>query len=206
MVTLRPARSSDLDALYAISLATGAAGGDAAGLYEDGALLGHIYSAPYAQLEPGLALVLEDAEGVAAFAVGTLDTAAWEARLERDWWPALRRQQPDPAGAAGDLTADQRRWAMIHHPERTPVAVARDYPAHMHLNLLPRLQRQGLGSKLAEAWLARAFAHGARAIHVGVNHLNDRALRFWARTDFRPLDTENGSRTVWMGRALPSAD
>ena len=113
MPRLRLAQASDLDAFYSISLATGLAGNDAAHLYEDGMLVGHIYSAPYAQY-------------------------------------------PDPGGASSDWTADQKRWAIIHHPERTPTNIAQEYPAHVHLNMLPRRQNQGLGAMLFEAWLELA--------------------------------------------------
>jgi GNAT superfamily N-acetyltransferase len=201
MPGLRFARASDLDAIYAISLATGLAGSDATHLYEDGKLMGHIYSAPYACLEPDLALVVEDDIGVAGFVLGTMDTERWEARLEREWWPALRRQYPDPAGASSDWTADQKRCAIIHHPERTPANIAREYPAHMHLNLLPRGQNQGLGAMLFEAWLELARGRGTAAVHVAVNRANVRALRFWAQRGFRPLTADGGAaRTAWMGR------
>ncbi len=102
MLAIRTFRSADLDALYAISLATGDEGGDASHLYRDSKLIGHIYSAPYALLEPRLALVVEDDEGVAGFAVGTLDSGKWQERLEAEWWPKLRRQYADPAASAGD--------------------------------------------------------------------------------------------------------
>jgi hypothetical protein len=74
MIKLRPFRSADLNALYAISLATGHKGGDASHLYEDAELMGHIYSAPYALIEPDLVLVVEDGDVVAGFAVGAIDT------------------------------------------------------------------------------------------------------------------------------------
>jgi hypothetical protein len=85
MLTVRPFHADDLDDLYAISLATGEAGGDGSHLYVYPKLIGHIYSAPYARLEPQLALVVEDEQGVAGFAMGTADTSAWEKRLEREW-------------------------------------------------------------------------------------------------------------------------
>ena len=50
MIQLRQFRSGGLNALYAISLATGHEGGDASHLYEDAKLMGHVYSAPYALL------------------------------------------------------------------------------------------------------------------------------------------------------------
>lgn len=202
MSGIRSARPSDLDDLYAISLATGAAGGDAAHLYEDGSLLGHIYSAPYLSLEPSLALVLEDDDGVAGFAVGAPDTVTWEQRLEQEWWPNLRRRYPDPLGLSAGWTPDQRRCAMIHHPEQTPGDVVGAYPAHMHLNLLPRAQGRGLGSRLLQTWLGLADEQGVQAVHVGVNRQNAPALRFWERRGFEPLESGGGApRTAWMGRS-----
>jgi GNAT superfamily N-acetyltransferase len=201
MPRLRLAQVTDLNAFYEISLATGLAGGDAAHLYADGKLIGHIYSAPYACLEPDLALVVEDEVGVAGFAVGTTDTENWEMRLERDWWPSLRAQHPDPGGASTDWTADEKRWAMIHHPERTPTNIAREYPAHVHLNLLPRMQHQGLGAMIFKTWLGLARERGATAVHVGVHRANLPALRFWARCGFQPVTSDRGAaRTAWMAR------
>jgi GNAT superfamily N-acetyltransferase len=201
MPSFRLVGPSDVDALYAVSLATGFAGANAAHLYADGKLLGHIYSVPYAFLEPDLALVVEDDAGVGGFAVGSLDTERWEARLESEWWPNLRMQYPDPGGRPSDWTADQRRCAMIHHPKLTPTNITSKYPAHMHLNLLPRLQHQGLGAKLSHAWLERARDGGAQAVHVGVNRENLRALGFWERRGFHSLTAVGGeTRTAWMGR------
>lgn len=204
MMTLRPFEARDLDSLYAISLATGLAGADASQLYDDPKMMGHIYAAPYTLLDPGLALVAEDQAGVAGFAVGTADTAAWEEELERAWWPALRQRYPDPAGTqSASWTPDQRRAFMIHHPTRTPPSVAARYPAHLHMNLLPRLQRRGAGSALFGAWREVAESRGAKPLHVAVNRANAGAIRFWQKQGFTELafDDLPAGRTVWMGRA-----
>lgn len=196
MVTLRLFQPDDLSDLYAISLATGHAGGDASRLYRDPELIGHIYSAPYARLAPHLALVAIDEQGPAGFAVGTLDTQAWEDTLERLWWPALRERYPIPKAPDGDETPDQRRIAMIHRPEPVPPSIAEAYPAHLHLNLLPRVQGRGLGSALLRAWLDLA---GPPAVHVGVNTGNSAAVGFWRARDFHGLEGPAG-RTIWLGR------
>ncbi len=195
-------KRQNLEACYAISLATGHAGGDASHLYRDPKMMGHIYIAPYAVLEPGLTFVVEDRDGVAGFVAGAVDTAAWEARLERDWWPSLRQHYADPVGVPPDeQTADQRRASMIHHPAATPAGIVTLYPAHLHMNLLPRLQRRGVGSLLLEpGWLPPG--HAARGqFHVGVNRMNTGAMRFWTRQGFAPLvlDGVPESRTCWMG-------
>jgi GNAT superfamily N-acetyltransferase len=197
VTTLRPFGPADLEACYAISLATGFEGGDASHLYRDPKLMGHIYLAPYALLEPTLALVAEDADGVAGFAVGTADTVAWEERLEREWWPSLRERYADTADVPPEeRTPDQRRAFMIHHPARTPAEVVGKFPAHLHMNLLPRVQRRGVGSALLDAWLEKA---GASDLHVGVNRANAGGVRFWAARGFEGLPVPG--RTLWMGRA-----
>jgi GNAT superfamily N-acetyltransferase len=195
---LRLFRAADFEACYAISLATGFEGDDAAYLYRDPKLMGHIYLAPYALLEPALAFVVEDRDGVAGFAVGTTHTVAWEDRLARDWWPSLRRQYADPANVPAEArTPDQRRAFMIHHPSRTPVAVTGAHPAHPHMDLLPRLQGRGVGSRLLGLWLEKAAnVH----IHVGVNRANRGGARFWLARGFRELPVPS-ERTLWMGRA-----
>jgi GNAT superfamily N-acetyltransferase len=205
MVNLRAFREGDLDALYAISLATGLAGGDASHLHGDGRLIGHIYSAPYALLRPGIVLVAEDAQGVAGYVAGVTDTAAWEERLEEAWWPRLRQAYPDPTGLAREtLTADQRRAYGIHHPVRTPAAITGPYPGHIHMNLLPRQQGRGVGRRLLRVWLEAALPDGRGAFHVGVNGGNSGGLAFWTAQGFSRLDLpglETG-RTVVMGRKL----
>jgi ribosomal protein S18 acetylase RimI-like enzyme len=202
MFEIRPFRPSDLEALYAIALATGDVGEDASHLHEDGRLIGLIYAAPYASLEPQLVLVIEDHEGVAGYAVGTLDTTRWQLRLEAEWWPRLRRDYADPSAIpSSEWSADQRRAFSIHHPERPPQRVVEAYPAHLHLNLSARLQGRGAGTLLFSEWIARASQQGAKATHVGVNPANARAVRFWSKQGFEPLQFQHGSsRTVWMGR------
>ena len=202
-VEIRGFDAKDLDACYAVSLATGLAGGDASHLYRDPRMMGHIYVAAYALLEPALTFVVEDRIGVAGFVAGTDATSDWEERLERDWWPSLREQYADPADMPpASRTPDQRRAFMIHHPSRTPPAVAAKYPAHLHLNLLPRLQRRGVGSKLLGTWLDAARSRGARAFHVGVNRANTGAVHIWRTWGFEPLALDGlpESRTLYMGR------
>jgi ribosomal protein S18 acetylase RimI-like enzyme len=203
MLNVRPLQPCDIDALYAISLATGLAGGDASSLYRDRKLMGHIYSAPYARLQPDLCMVAEDEAGVAGFAVGTADTRTWERRLEREWWPRLRRQYPAPDETQmAEWSHDQRRIFSIHHPKPIPAAIVRSYPSHLHINLLPRLQGRGTGSRLFAAWLAMAAAHGVGPLHVGVNRQNTRAIGFWHRVGFGELDIPEAraGRTIWLGR------
>ncbi|MBO9098138.1 MULTISPECIES: GNAT family N-acetyltransferase [unclassified Rhizobium] len=205
MVTLRSFRPSDIDSLYAISLATGHAGGDAWHLYIDGRLMGHIYVGPYAKFSPETMLVAEDEEGVGGYILGVFDTAAFEDRLEEDWWPGLRAIYPEPSGPSSQWNADERRCFMIHHLRHTPESLIQPYPAHVHMNLLPRLQQQGIGTALLDRWITMARQAGVSGIHLGTNTANHGASRFWPKRGFAQLSppvAPLSETTVWFGRRL----
>jgi len=197
MVTLRPVLPADIDALYEICLLTGDAGADASALYTNPRLLGQIYAAPYAALEPAHTLVAEDAEGVAGYLVGTHDTAAFAARLERDWWPGLRQRYADTEGMSA---ADRDCIAAIMRPEPPPADLAAPYPAHIHMNLLPRLRGQGIGTALLRQWLDEARRAGVPGVHLGASTRNTGGVAFWTRSGFIPQ--RNIGTATWFGMAL----
>lgn len=197
MLTLRPYIPSDLDALYRICLETGDAGADASAQHNDPHLVGHIYAAPYGVLEPANVFVAEDDAGVSGYIVGTFDTRAFDDRLEREWWPALRTRY----GAAKDLTeADRQRVEAIMTPGHPPADLVDDFPAHIHMNLLPRLRGQRVGTGLLDLWIEQARAAGVSGIHLGASATNTGGIAFWTRSGFKPLIEAPG--VVWFGMSL----
>jgi GNAT superfamily N-acetyltransferase len=149
--------------------------------------------------------VAEDGQGVAGYIVGVTDTRAFEARLERNWWPDLRRRYADPTGEPETWTADQRRAWLIHHPWPAPDYVVAHFPGHLHMNLLPRLQGQGVGTALLERWLAQVAPPGLDGLHVGVSRDNLDGLAFWRARGFEPIARPPGVRAGgahWLGRRL----
>jgi GNAT superfamily N-acetyltransferase len=195
MPEIRAYRPSDLGALYDICLKTGNSGQDASELYQDHKLVGHVYAGPYGVLRPQSALVVEDELGVGGYILGAADTPAFEAELEHRWWPALRAYYSDnPVGLSyRDLTLDQRMVRHIHHPQTTPANITDAYPAHLHIDLLPRLQGRGLGKALIDRWRLLMRGFGARGVHLGVGAANARAVRFYRAYGFHELDVGPGA-------------
>jgi ribosomal protein S18 acetylase RimI-like enzyme len=187
-VIIRGYRPGDLPDLYRICLQTGDDGRDATALYRDPDLLGHVFAGPYGRLEPSLAFVAEDQSGVAGYCLGALDTVVYEQRLEQDWWPELRRRyrEPDPA-ARERWTPDEEIAYHIHHPWRTDDELAADFPSHLHIDLLPRLQGGGHGRRLIEGLLAALRERGSRGVHFHVTATNQRALGFYRHLGFTEL-------------------
>jgi ribosomal protein S18 acetylase RimI-like enzyme len=190
--SIRPYRDSDLDELYRICLQTGDGGEDATSRFADPQILGHVFAAPYGLFEPSLAFVAEDEAGVGGYIVGALDSRAFEQRLEADWWPALRDRYPAPPPELppDQWTPDQRAADLIHVPPTVPAELAQDYPSHLHINLVPRLQGQGLGRALMNTLTRALRERGSVGVHFFVRPANQRAIGFYRHLGFSVISAE----------------
>ena len=200
---IRPARPEDRDALYRICLATGAAGADATGDYDDPDLLGHVYVGPYLALAAEHAWVVStpDAPDVpAGYVLGAADSREFARACEQRWWPALRARYPRRADRR---PSDQQLVALIHSPVPPPADLLADYPAHLHIDLLPVLQGRGVADALLRRLFESLREAGARGVHLGVDPANPRALAFYRRMGMRVLREEPG--VILMGCSLGDA-
>ena len=196
-VEIRPFHPSDVPALYRICLLTGAAGRDATALYRDPDLLGHLYAGPYPLADPGLTFVVVDEVGPAGYIVATADTARFEQWLDRSWWPTLRARYP-MAPDPHDGTEDHLLVARIHDGAAADDALTDRFPAHLHIDLLPRAQGQGLGRRLIETLSAALRERGVPGVHLGVSDRNEGAIAFYARVGFVEAARHEWGRTLTL--------
>jgi ribosomal protein S18 acetylase RimI-like enzyme len=196
---IRQAVSDDRDTLYDICVRTADSGGDARPLYRNHELLGALWVGPYLALSPELAFVAEDDVGVVGYVVGAEDTWEFEEACERDWWPALRARYPDPSADA-ELTADEALMRRIHHPQPTPAAVVEQFPAHLHIDILPRGQGHGVGRRLIATLFEALRGRGVTGVHLGVGPTNTRAIGFYRHLGFRAAEpARDASAGGWLG-------
>ena len=199
--SIRGYRPADLAAIYEICLLVGDNGKDATPLYRERRILGDLYAGAYGLLSPELAFVAEDQEGICGFTLGILDTAAFEMRLEREWWPALRQRYRDPGDIpAGKRNPDERAASLIHHPPRAPSDLLAAYPSHLHIDVLPRQQGQGLGGRLMQSLLDALRHAGSTGVHLVVSAGNPRAIGFYHHQGFRLLS--GGQTSLTLGKRL----
>lgn len=195
---IRGFEAGDTASLYDICLRTGDSGSDASGLYRDPELVGHVYVGPYLRLAPSLAFVGVDSLGVAGYVLGVADTVAFDAEAERLWWPALRVRYPLSAFPAA--SPDGRLVRLIHSPPVASPDVVERYPAHLHIDLLPRVQGRGNGRRLLETLLSALADAGVPGVHLGVGTANQRAIAFYGRMGFSAVHTYTDS--LIMARTL----
>ena len=190
---IRPYQPGDLEDLYRICLQTADNGQDGTSLFREPRLPGHVYAAPYAIFEPSLAFVAQDAGGVGGYIVAALDSQAFEQRLERGWWPALRASHPEPSQDLAEGLSPQEQTALrwIHHPLGTPDELARGFPSHLHINLVPRLQGHGTGRRLIGTVISHLRDQGSAGLHLLVGHSNQRAAGFYRHVGFAELPADD---------------
>lgn len=196
-VRMRPATVHDLPGVYRVCLQTGLSGGDASDAHADPDLLGQVYAGPYVLFPDAVALVLVDVHGVCGYCVGVPDTLAFEQWCEHEWWPPLRAQHPLDARSVGATPSDSDEGLIrrFHDPVRTDAALAAAYPAHLHIDLLPRLQGLGWGRALMHRMLERLALAGAGGVHLGVAEKNTGAHVFYERIGFVEIEHDDLSRT-----------
>ncbi|MEO1058220.1 MAG: GNAT family N-acetyltransferase [Actinomycetota bacterium] len=190
---IRRYQPADRDALYDICLRTGDSGNDATGQYESPTLLGDIYVGPYVEFEPELARVLARNDTPVGYVIGTTDSTRFFDRCAREWIdPMLERQpeltRPPLARRADDLRPPQHAELLI------------DYPAHLHIDLLPDAQGGGWGRRLITAWLAEVWRRQIAGVHLGVGRNNVRAIGFYGHVGFVELQRDDLAVTFGMRR------
>ena len=183
---VRLATPDDADALAAVCLLTARSGEDATGLLSDDSLWADLYALPYLALEPDLTFVVQDAEGVAGYVLGTSDSSAFADAFRRRWLPVAGPRHPQ---GPRDLPLEARLVSDLHQPERDLPAEVAQYPAHLHIDLLPRAQGRGLGRALMTTFFRAVRAAGAPGVHLQISPDNHRAHAFYSHlgmTEVRP--------------------
>lgn len=204
MPRIRKFSPDDEPAVVMICTMTADAGRDATGLLHDDALWADLFALPYVRRHPDLTWIIEDDAGrVAGYLTATDDTDAFDAWFRDEWWP--------PRSARYARAGSRQRELLEYADERAPgnELHAREYPAHLHIDLLPSAQGGGYGRRLVSTVLDDLRHRGVQGLHVGVDPQNAGAAAFYERLGFERLPSPEDSVTLGIrltpdGRHTPS--
>jgi len=188
---MRPGTLHDLPGAYRVCRLTGAAGADASDRHADPDLLGHVWAGPYLVFPDAVTRVIRDEQGVAGYCLAVPDTVAFERWVDDVWLPPLRERHPAGSGATA---ADAALVERLHHPTTTDAGLLAAHPAHLHVDLLPRLQGEGWGRRVVADVLEELGRAGVPGVHLGVDLDNVGAQAFYERIGFTELPGPPGAR------------
>jgi len=201
---IRPYRSDDAERVRSICHRTGFMGEPVDWLWRDRDSFTAFFCDWWITNRPGSVLVAELDGRAAGYLLGCEDSreVSHEARtfvrqfLGRGCWG-----RPGTAGVMwrmlGDGLVDGLRGQL---PDRV---WDERWPAHLHVNLLPELRRQGAGRRLVTEWLESLRARGVPGCHLQTTAENSRAVSFFETMGFEkhgPPTLEPGFRTREGGR------
>ncbi len=194
-MSIRAAVEADRDRIARICLLTGRRGGDATGVFGDDTALADVYATPYLEGPGGFCLVWDVDGEPHGYVLGTSDTVAFQRWFVEDWWT---RVGPRHLGRSAD---DVGLHDAAADPARMLGPAVDEYPAHLHIDLLPDQQGQGAGRRLIEAACAHLSDAGVAGVHLVAERANEGAQAFYPRVGFEAVAEDDGS--VTWARRLP---
>ena len=195
---IRQAKFSDMDDLYDICIRTGNYGEDARNLYNNHVALGIYYVGPYVAFEQDLAFVLEDKLGICGYVLGTKDTKIFFKKMTEEWLPKYQTLFPMPEGDPEIWNMDQKIIALIHNPRVSIPDSLNNFPAHLHIDLLPRARKKGNGRRMIETLHEKLQILGIKGVFldVGINNLN--AQSFYEKIGYKKLQVTPSKDGLFM--------
>lgn len=180
----------DFDDVSDICVRTGYAGTDATGRHPNDDLIPDIFARPYVLLEPRWAWVVDDGSRAIGYIIATPDTRRFVELYREHWLPgfAAKYQHVDPPASPDENMRHLGFW-----PERMLVPEVDDYPAHLHIDLLPEAQGAGLGRALVETLADALREAGIPGLHLSMDPTNTGARAFYDRLGFTELPSSTAS-------------
>ena len=184
---IRPLRRSDRGAVRDICVATAWLGGPGTGHIPDDWIWAEFWTRYFTDREPQSSWALCAGDGrVVGYLMGTSDVRQFE-RYVPFLIPgivlrAIRRRllrRPETRAAVAAMLKSIAGGEMS-----IPPALARDYPATMHINLLTEGRGRGCGARLYELFAAQMRSLGVTGIHAQTLNVNKPISRFCENAGF----------------------
>ncbi|MFZ1381366.1 MAG: GNAT family N-acetyltransferase [Scrofimicrobium sp.] len=194
----------DREAVGRICVLTGDIGNDATGQFVTDELLPYVYAYPYVEYAPDLAFVIEAEDGeVVGYIIGVSDVLQMADWAAGEWAEEYDRALPvDDSWTAKDVELKTRGA----DPSSRVHQFTDEYPAELHIDMLPAAQGGGMGRKLVTT-LARALAdRGVDGLALGVAADNESAVGFYKKLGFKVLRVDEWDGKVGgylMGLDIP---
>ena len=184
MPTIRPYQPKDKENVRHVCIMTGPAADKPKGPAWELELA--CYCDYYVECEPQNCFVAADDDDEAVgYILGSEDYTRYRERFLRDYAPRV----------SGFV-----HWVKCQGSARVPRMFAKDYPAHMHINILEPYQRMGLGSQLVDALATNFHAKGIKGMMLGVGAGNVKGRSFYTKYGFKKLLRLPGG--IFMGLDL----
>jgi GNAT superfamily N-acetyltransferase len=188
----------DIPYLYDISIKTANYGEDGTSLFNYPLSVGQFFSAPFFQFEPALcSIALDYNNRPSGYIVGTSNTVLFNSWLNTKWLPPL---QAFYSLAQAKSEEEKRVISKILKGKGQGLWEHSGYPAHLRVDLLPSIRKQGIGRSLIETYLTKLYKKEIPGVHVRIPSNSESNIGFYEKMGFVLL--EDTDRGYFMGKKL----
>jgi ribosomal protein S18 acetylase RimI-like enzyme len=135
----------------------------------------HTFCEYYIEKEPENCFVLDDDGKAVGYIICAEDYDKFKSVFDAEYFPRVVH-----------LGEDRIKWAkeayLLHEKFKA------DYPAHLHIDILPQYQRGGNGGKLVQTLSDHLSAKGIRGVMLTTGTTNTRATNFYRKYGFEELE------------------
>jgi len=160
------------------------------GRFDDRKLVALVFCRYYLEHEPENCFVAvdEDGEKVIGYIFGTTDTVRQQRRfMWRMYWRIVVRMLLVSLWKYPESFSKLLQWAGDDSADRE-LALAGEYPAHLHINIYPGCQRSGAGTLLLLTYEHHLKTLGVGGVHLVTSNYNEKALPFYRKHGYAVLD------------------
>jgi len=158
-------------------------------IFYDRELVADLLTRYYTDNEPGSLWIGEVEDKVVGYLSGCLNSRFASSRLKRSILPRVLLK-----GISRGALTRWDTWRVLGALLQTliaslvqPTFPSRDYPTHLHINLLRDYRGLGIGERLVNRFIDQVRTAGFYGIHVNVRADNLPARRFFEQQGFIPL-------------------
>jgi GNAT superfamily N-acetyltransferase len=146
-------------------------------------------------LSPNTCFVLDDGNGrVVGYCIGTADTASFAQRWRDVFTPVVDpKLVPHPDLQTGDALMERddiRHFRRAVYDAECSMLqpwpqTLQQYPAHMHIDILPEYQRQGWGTVLINRFFEAVKSLDTSGVHLDMVQSNVSGMVFYEKIGFQ---------------------
>lgn len=147
-----------------------------------------VFVDPYLTLYPDLVFVADDGTRPVGYVLGTGDTPTFVERYRAEYLPQVAPRLPQSDGEP--ITWDEKFAWLLHNPEYMLLEEVADYPAHLHVNLLPGHTRAGLGRELVARFVEALRERRVDGVHLATAPDNTGGQAFFRTLGFHGVEAD----------------
>lgn len=203
LITVRPYERKDRQGVIEILYRTGYMGEDATSYFDDKYLFGLLFGFFYLDYEPDSCFVSIDhvTNELVGYILCSLNTRVQSRDFQKKMIPKILTR-------AFIYTSWRYRQSfrvllyLRRLNQNNPVPpneneILNEYPAHLHINVLPKYHRQGVGTKLIDKLEEYLENEKCIGIHLWTSERNKKAIQFYLKKEFKLLYTSPSGYGLW---------